>query len=295
MQPDDACAVGAGPCASEGAHAEDARAKDVEQRAQELRRILAGMGRVAVAFSGGVDSALLLAVAHEVLGDDAFALTADSVFFPARETEAARAFCADRGIRQQIVTVDALSVEGVAANPSDRCYWCKQAMMGTLLEAARAEGAVLVEGSNATDAGSYRPGARALAELGVRSPLAEAGLSKADIRALSYEMGLPTWNKPSFACLATRFPYGETLTEEGLARVAAAEAFLLDAGFSQVRVRAHGDVARLEVAPNELPRLLDASLRQAVYDAFRELGFSYVAADLLGYRTGSADETLERA
>lgn len=264
----------------------------LEERFGDLKRMLGEMGRVAVAFSGGVDSALLLAAAREACGEDAFAITVDSAFCPRRETAAARAFCTERCIPQEIIWVDALAIDGVADNPPDRCYLCKRALMMRMAQAAHERGAVLVEGSNASDAGAYRPGAQALAELGVTSPLAQVGLTKDDIRALSRALGLPTWDKPSLACLATRFPYGERITSEGLARVEAAEAILLDEGFMQVRVRDHAGVARVEVSPEEMTRLLDADLRRRVYDAFRNLGFDYAAADLLGYRTGSADETL---
>lgn len=265
----------------------------LQGRYAQLVERLRGMERVAVAFSGGVDSALLLYAAREALGAQASALTAESAFFPAREGAGSRGFCERYGIAQTMVAFDCLAAAGVADNPPERCYWCKRALMGQLMEAARRQGAQLVEGSNASDALVRRPGAAALGELGVASPLADAGLTKADVRAAARALGLAVWDKPSLACLATRFPYGERITEEGLRAVDAAEQALLAEGFTQVRVRAHGDVARIEALPEELPALLDEARRQRIDQAVRAAGFSYASADLQGYRCGSADEVLE--
>ncbi len=268
----------------------DTRQKEVYAA---LLDALAGHGRVAVAFSGGVDSALLLHAAREALGSEAFAITAASAFFPERESEGARAFCERAGIAHVVVRFDCLGAEGVAANASDRCYRCKRALMGLLQGEAQARGAQLVEGSNASDAQVRRPGAAALAELGIASPLADAGLTKADVRAVARAAGIAVWDKPSLACLATRFPYGERITEERLRAVDAAEQALLAEGFTQVRVRAHGEVARIELLPDEMGSLLEGGRGERIYRALRQLGFSYTAADLRGYRTGSADEVLE--
>ena len=258
-----------------------------------LRGLLREMDGAAVAFSAGVDSTFLLRAAHEELGDRVVAVTVRSPLIPRRELDDAAAFCRQEGIRHAFVDFDALAVPAVAANPPDRCYHCKKEIFARIAAFARANGcAAVVEGSNTDDDGDYRPGQRAIQELGIRSPLREAGLSKEDIRALSREMGLPTWSKPSFACLASRIPYGEPLTTEVLGRVERAERWLLDAGLglAQVRVRAHGILARIEVPPPDIPRL--AARADEIAAAFRGFGFAYVTLDLQGYRTGSLNETL---
>ena len=260
-----------------------------------LRERLREMDGAAVAFSAGVDSTFLLRVAHEELDDRVVAVTVRSPLIPRLELEDAAAFCRQEGVRHAFVDFDALAVPAVAANPPDRCYHCKKEIFGQIIEFARVNGcAVVAEGSNTDDDGDYRPGQRAIQELGIRSPLREAGLSKEEIRALSREMGLHTWNKPSFACLASRIPYGEPLTAEALGRVERAERWLRDAGagLAQVRVRAHGNLARIEVPTSDIPRLIDRAAEIAA--AFKDFGFAYVTLDLQGYRTGSLNETLSK-
>ena len=259
---------------------------------ERLRERLRVIGSAAVAFSAGVDSTFLLRVAHEELGERVVAVTVRSPLIPRHELDDAAAFCRQEGIRHEVIDFDALSAPAVVANPPDRCYHCKKEVFGLILAFARANGlAAVAEGSNTDDDGDFRPGRRAIKELGVLSPLHEAGLSKAEIRALSREMGLSTWDKPSFACLASRFPYGERITAAGLAHVERAERWLREElGLAQLRVRSHGDLARIEVPPGDIPRL--AARAAEIAAAFKDLGFAYVTLDLFGYRTGSMNEVL---
>jgi uncharacterized protein len=264
----------------------------------QLQGIIAKLGSVAVAYSGGTDSTYLLAACLDVLGPNrVLALTADSPLTPRAELAEARAVAAQLGARHRVLPSDDLANEAIVANPPDRCYHCKFARFGALLEIARAEGlAHLVHGENADDARDYRPGSRAAEELEVRAPLREAGLAKADVRALSRARGLPNWNRPSNACLASRFPYGTPLTRENLARVEAAEDTLRRAwGLQQLRVRDHYPVARLEVPPEEITRLAQPEARALISEELRALGYRYVALDLVGYRMGSLNDELELA
>lgn len=271
----------------------------LQEKEETLKASLRALGPAAVAFSSGVDSTYLLDVAHEVLGECAVAFTAASPFVPQRDVEEAAAFCQARGIAHVVVPFDTLTIPGVAENPPDRCYLCKHALFSELAKMAKARGlAAVVDGSNLDDDGDYRPGRRALRELGVVSPLHETGMRKADIRAASKARGLATWEKPSFACLASRFAYGERLTKAGLDRVNQAEEFLMSKGFHQLRVRVHdkGMLARLELLPEDLERFFSSpELRKQTEEQLRALGFCYVTVDLRGFRSGSMNCPLESA
>ena len=258
---------------------------------EALKAYLKDLGSAAVSFSGGVDSTFLLCVAREVLGDDVVAVTANSEFFPVRERDEAAAFCAERGIRHIRFEAEVLNVEGVAENPKNRCYLCKKALFTRIIEIQRELGlAAVLEGSNVDDDGDYRPGKQAVLELGVRSPLRECGLTKADIRALSRHLGLPTWDKPSYACLASRIPYGDRITPETLSRVDRAEQLLIGLGFRQMRVRVHGNVARIELEPEQFDAFMRREVRTEVDAALRGMGFAYVTLDLRGFRSGSLND-----
>ena len=268
---------------------------DILKKYDGLKAHLASFGSVAVAFSSGVDSTFLLHAAKDALGDKVIAVTASSCSFPVRELNEAKAFCEKEGVRQFIIESNELEIEGFSQNPRNRCYLCKRDLFEKIKKLADEQGmAEVAEGSNLDDNGDYRPGLQAVAELGIRSPLREIGLTKQEIRDLSKLFGLPTWNKQSFACLASRFPYGDTITEKKLGMVDKAEQLLLDMGFHQLRVRIHDTLARIELSPDEFGKFMEEGTRLEVNRRFKEFGFSYVALDITGYRTGSMNETLDQ-
>lgn len=263
------------------------------KKQDRLVEYLKELGSVAVAFSGGVDSTYLLKVAHDTLGDKVIAVTARSCSFPERELKEATDFCKKEGIRHYVCESEELDIEGFAHNPKNRCYICKHELFEKIIGITKENDIRYVaEGSNMDDNGDYRPGLQAVAELGVTSPLRHSQLYKEDIRILSRELGLPTWDKQSFACLSSRFVYGEEITREKLGMVDKAEQLLLDLGFHQVRVRIHGMIARIEVMPDEFEELIRKENRERIVKEFKTYGFTYVTMDLSGYRTGSMNETL---
>ncbi len=260
----------------------------IREKRQHLHRLLREMGHLAIAFSAGVDSTFLLYEAFTLLGKDVLAVTAESAAFPKKEMAEADRFCREKGIGHIRVSFREMEVAGFRENPIDRCYHCKTALMTGLKKAAEQEGfTILAEGSNMDDLGDYRPGLKAVEELGLRSPLREAGLGKAEIRIISKALGLDSWDKPSFACLASRFTYGEAITPERLAMVEKAEDYLASLGLRQYRVRVHGRLARIEAEPADIPGLAAAETAGPLEEYFRSLGFRYVTLDLKGYRTGS--------
>ena len=265
----------------------------MSDKQEELEKLLKSYKRVAVAFSSGVDSTYLLKMAQKVLGENVIAVTASSCSFPKRELEEAKTFCRENGIRHIVVESEELDIDGFRQNPKNRCYLCKHELFEKIRSIAKENGIeTVVEASNTDDDGDYRPGLVAVKELGIESPLRHVGLSKKEIREYSKELGLPTWNKQSFACLSSRFVYGETISEEKLAMVDQAEPLLLDMGFHQLRVRIHDKLARIEVQPSEFEKIMQEENRTKIFHELKQYGFTYVTLDLQGYRTGSMNETL---
>lgn len=268
---------------------------DLNKKLEDLKEYLKTLGSVAVAYSSGVDSTFLLKVAREVLGDQVIALTASSASFPKRELEEAVAFCEREGIAHHVFNVEQAQLEAFRDNPPDRCYHCKKVLFTQFKMKTEELGYLhLIEGSNVDDLGDYRPGMRAIQELAIKSPLKECGLTKAEIRSLSQLYSLTTWDKPSFACLASRFVYGESITKEKLHMVEQAEELILSLGFHQFRVRIHGTLARIEVEQEAFEQMMRPDIRELLMKELKSYGFSYVTLDLQGYRMGSMNESLLR-
>jgi uncharacterized protein len=273
--------------------------KPAQVKFEQLKKNLKKMGKVLIAFSGGVDSTFLLKVALDTLGkENVLAVTADSETYPKSELENASRLAENLGLngKFRIIRTSELKLKKFSDNPPDRCYYCKFELFSRLKKIARDNNiGYILDGSNYSDRNDFRPGRKALTELGIRSPLLESKLTKEKIRTLSKKLKLPTWNKPALACLSSRIPYGEKITLEKLKRIEKAENFLKSLGFNQLRVRDHNDIARIELEPEEFKKLAGVRLRRIrvkIYDKFKDLGFSYVTLDLLGYRTGSMNEVL---
>lgn len=265
----------------------------LEQKYKKLTDILREAGSGAVAYSGGVDSTFLLKVAHEVLGEKVVGVTARSSTYPEREYKEAKKYIRQFGAKHITIVSEELEIEGFSKNPVNRCYFCKNELFSKVREESNKLGFKHVfDGSNFDDIGDYRPGMEAAKELGVISPLKEAELTKDDIRQLSKQLNIPTWDKQSFACLSSRFPYGQEITVEKLNMVDRAEQFLMDIGFKQLRVRHHGEIARIEVASGDRAKFFDIDIMDKVGEKFRAIGFQYVTLDIMGYRTGSMNELL---
>lgn len=266
---------------------------DANSKLETLKKNVKSMQSVVIAFSGGVDSSFLLKVAFDVLDNKVLAVTARSSTYPEREFRNAEEFVNTYKIPHMVILSEELDVEGFSDNPTNRCYLCKHELFDKIIRVAKEGGYKFVaDGSNKDDIGDFRPGMRAVAELGIVSPLKDANLTKEDIRLLSKQMGLKTWDKPSFACLSSRFPYGEKITREKLAMVDKAEQLLIDLGFRQVRVRHHGNMARIEICEEDFEKIVHLEIRDKTYKVLKELGYTYVSLDLKGYRTGSMNEVL---
>lgn len=264
-----------------------------DEKYNELIKYLRGLGKVVLAFSGGVDSTFLLKAAKEALGDNVKAVTILSPYIPKWEIAEAKKLAEELKVKYEII--EAPIIDSIKFNPENRCYLCKTAVFGMILSLAEKQGySCVIDGTNFDDIGDYRPGLKALKELNVKSPLLECKLTKADIRAFSKELGLKTWDKPAYACLLTRIPYGNELKAEDFEKIENAEKYMMSIGFRAVRVRCHGDLARVEVARQDRSKLFDEKLLDTIAEKIKECGFKYVAMDMQGYRVGSFNETISK-
>ncbi|MGR3293540.1 MAG: ATP-dependent sacrificial sulfur transferase LarE [Candidatus Scalindua sp.] len=266
---------------------------DIEKKLAKLKEVVSKLESVVVAFSGGVDSTLVSKVCYDTLKDNSMAVTARSETYPDFEFQEAQKLAKEIGIKHLVIDTSELAIEGFANNPPERCYFCKTELFGKLKDIAKEHGFLNVaDGANLDDTKEFRPGLQASKELDVRSPLKEAGLTKKDIREVSKMLNLPNWNKPAYACLSSRFPYGQSITEEKLSMVSKAEKYLRDLGLIQFRVRHHETIARIEVLPEDIHILTNSPVREELSARFKEIGFTYVTLDLEGYRSGSMNEVL---
>ena len=263
---------------------------NLQKKLNKLSDILMSYSEIAIAFSGGVDSTFLLKHAHDMLGDNVIAVTAVAPNHAPDEIEEAIQFCTNQGIPHLLVNTEDDFLDQIAHNPIDRCYICKKIIFEGLMSQPTLEGMVIADGTNLDDAADFRPGEKALAELGVYSPLKEAGLGKDDIRTALKSLGLPIWNKPSFACLASRIPYGEPITTEKLTAVYTLEKLLREKGFNQIRVRHHGEIARIEILPEDMPKFFDVDFMNEINETAKTVGFAYAALDLGGYKMGNMNK-----
>ena len=268
---------------------------ETEEKLSKLKEVVSSLGSVVVAFSGGVDSTLVAKVCHDILKSNSMAVTARSETYPDFEFKEAQKLAKEIGIKHIVIDTSELAIEGFANNPPERCYFCKTELFGKLKEIAKEHGFLNVaDGANLDDTQEFRPGLQASRELNVRSPLKESGLTKNDIREVSKMLNLPNWNKPAYACMSSRFPYGQSITEEKLSMVSEAEKYLRGLGLIQFRVRHHETIARIEVLPADISILTSLPTREELTIKFKEIGFTYVTLDLAGYRSGSMNEVLSK-
>lgn len=268
---------------------------DTSNKLNILKNKLKEMESVLIAFSGGVDSTFLLKVAHDVLGDKCIAVTIHAMMHSNREIEEAKEFTKSLGVKHIVIKIDDFDVKEFIENDEKRCYYCKKTIFTNIKNIAKDNNInYVLDGTNLDDLGDYRPGLKALEELDIKSPLKDSLLTKKEIRSLSKELNVPTFNKPAFACLATRIPYGEVITNDKLRMIEKSEEYLQDLGFKQFRVRVHGNLARIEVEENEIHKFFDENLLKTTHDKFKDIGFRYITLDLLGYRMGNMNDSIKQ-